>query len=121
TLKNTIVERIRATSKDGTQVPMTVIRHKDTELDGSAAVQLNGYGGFNYSDDAGWDTAAADWVRKGGIYAVANLRGGGEYGQEWYDGGRLLNKQNTFDDFAACAEKLIEKNYTKPERLSISG
>lgn len=120
-LEDCIVERIHATSKDGTQVPMTIIRHPDTKLDGSAAVKLYGYGGFNIPLTPDYSDRIAQWVRAGGIYVQANLRGGGEYGSEWYDQGRLLNKQNVFDDFAACAEKLIADHYTTPRRLVIEG
>jgi len=120
-LDDFVVERLYATSKDGTQVPMTVIRHPDTRLDGSAAVKLDGYGGFNGPLPPEYSNGIAQWVRAGGIYVQANLRGGGEYGSEWYDQGRLHNKQNVFDDFAACAEKLIADHYTSPRRLVISG
>lgn len=120
-LSDAIVERIHATSRDGTQVPMTVIRGKDTKLDGTAAVKLYGYGGFASGLTPGYSNSVYNWVKEGGVYVQANLRGGDEFGKEWYDGGRLLNKQNTFDDFAACAEKLIEDKYTKPERIAIEG
>lgn len=120
-LKDCIVERIFATSKDGTKVPMTVIRHPDTKLDGTAATLLYGYGGFNVPLEPGFSVGIARWVRAGGVYVQANLRGGGEYGQEWYDQGRRENKQNVFDDFAACAEHLIANNYTTPARLGIQG
>lgn len=116
-----VVERIHATSKDGTQVPMTVVRKKDVELDGSAATILNGYGGFDIPMTPGFRTNMLHFIEQGGVYVQANLRGGGEFGQEWYDQGRLGNKQNVFDDFAACAETLIDQNYTKPERLAIHG
>lgn len=121
TLTDCIVERIHATSKDGTKVPMTVIRHPDTKLDGTAAVKLYGYGGFNVPLGPDYSTRIASWVRAGGIYVQANLRGGGEYGSEWYDQGRKHNKQNVFDDFAACAEKLIADRYTTSKRLVIGG
>lgn len=120
-LEDCIVERIHATSADGTQIPMTIIRHPDTKLDGSAAVKLYGYGGFNIALPPAYSDNIAQWVRAGGIYAQANLRGGGEFGSQWYDQGRLHNKQNVFDDFAACAEKLIADHYTCPRRLVISG
>lgn len=120
-LKDCIVERVYATSKDGTKVPMTVIRHPDTKLDGTAATILYGYGGFNVALEPGFSPGIARWVRAGGIYVQSNLRGGGEFGQEWYDQGRRANKQNVFDDFAACAEHLIAKNYTSSKRLAIQG
>jgi len=120
-LKDCIVERIYATSKDGTKVPMTVIRRSDIELDGSAAVKLYGYGGFNVPLTPGFKPSVAHWVRAGGIYVEANLRGGGEFGREWYDQGRLHNKQNVFDDFIGCAEHLIKGKYTSKKRLAIAG
>lgn len=120
-LNDCIVERIHATSKDGTKVPMTVIRHPDTKLDGTAAVKLYGYGGFDISLTPEYDSEIMHFVKSGGIYVQANLRGGGEYGQEWYDQGRLLNKQNVFDDFIACAEHLIAEKYTSSKRLVING
>lgn len=120
-LKDCIVERVHATSKDGTKVPMTVIRHPDTKLDGTAATLLYGYGGFDVSLDPGFSPSIAQWVRAGGIYVQSNLRGGGEYGQAWYDAGRRENKQNVFDDFIACAEHLIDNGYTTNKRLAIQG
>jgi prolyl oligopeptidase len=120
-MKDCIVERRHATSKDGTQVPMTVIRAPDTKLDGTAATLLYGYGGFDNPLGPYFGPGIAQWVRSGGIYVQANLRGGGEFGQEWYDGGRLENKQNVFDDFAACAQHLVSHKYTSPKRLAIQG
>ncbi len=120
-LKDCIVERVYATSKDGTKVPMTVIRSPDTKLDGTAATLLYGYGGFNVPLEPGFSAGIAQWVRAGGIYVQANLRGGGEFGQKWYDAGRKENKQNVFDDFAACAEHLIKNNYTASKRPAIQG
>lgn len=120
-LKDCIVERIYATSKDGTKVPMTIIRHPDTKLDGTAATKLYGYGGFNVSLGPGFSNGVMNWVKNGGIYAQANLRGGGEFGKDWYDNGRLLKKQNVFDDFFACAEHLSAKKYTNNKRLVIEG
>lgn len=120
-LKDAVVERIHATSKDGTKVPMTVIRGKDTELDGSAATLMYGYGGFNSPLTPGLGFSIYNWVKEGGVFVQTNLRGGGEFGQRWYDEGRLHNKQNVFDDFAACGEELIAQGYTKPERLAIEG
>ncbi len=115
------VERLHATSKDGTKVPMWVIRPKDMPKDGSSATLLYGYGGFDVSLEPGFSYNIMHWVENGGVYVVANLRGGGEFGKPWYNGGRLKNKQNVFDDFAACAEKLIKDGYTRPERLAING
>jgi prolyl oligopeptidase len=121
TLDDCIVERIEATSKDGAKVPMTVIRDPNTKLDGTAAVKLYGYGGFNVPLGPGYSKDVVSWVRSGGIYVQANLRGGGEFGSEWYDQGRLHNKQNVFDDFAACGRELSNRDYTSPERLVIEG
>jgi prolyl oligopeptidase len=115
------VERLYATSKDGTKVPMWVIKPKDMPKDGSAATILYGYGGFNISLEPGFSYTIAHWVEQGGVYVVANLRGGGEFGKAWYEGGRLKNKQNVFDDFAACAQELIRQGYTNPKRLAIRG
>ena len=115
------VQRIFATSKDGTKVPMWVIKPKDLPMDGNAATILYAYGGFNVPLEPAFSYGIMHWVEQGGVFVVANLRGGGEFGREWYDGGRLKNKQNVFDDFAACAEKLVEDGYTKPERLAIKG
>jgi len=120
-LGDCIVERVHATSKDGTKVPMTVIRHPDTKLDGSAATILYGYGGFNVSLTPGIGSSMMHFVKSGGIYVQANLRGGGEFGEDWYNQGRRENKQNVFDDFIACAEHLQKEGYTSKERLVIRG
>lgn len=120
-LKDCIVERLHAPSKDGTLVPMTVIRHPDTKLDGTAATLLYGYGGFNIALEPGFSAGIAEWVRAGGIYVSSNLRGGGEFGAEWYEQGCREKKQNVFDDFAACAEYLAVQKYTSANRLAIQG
>lgn len=120
-LDGCIVERISAVSKDGTVIPMTVVRHPDTALDGTAALKLYGYGASNNSLGPGFSFSVLDWVKKGGIYVQANLRGGGEFGADWYDQGRMLNKINVFHDFIACAEELIKGKYTSPERQVIEG
>ena len=121
TLNDCIVERIEAVSKDGTKIPMTVIRHPDTKLDGTAALKLYGYGGFNVPLGPTYSAGIVNWVRAGGIFVQTNLRGGGEFGSEWYEGGRLDNKMNVFDDFAACGEALIQKNYTRSSRMVSAG
>lgn len=120
-LNGAVVERLYATSKDGTKVPYTVIRMPETELDGTAALKLYGYGGFNIPLGPGYSNGVAHFVKSGGIYVQANLRGGGEFGEEWYNGGRLQNKQNVFDDFAAIAEDLHARKYTSPARTVING
>ncbi|GAA5510911.1 prolyl endopeptidase [Novipirellula caenicola] len=116
-----VTEQLFATSKDGTQVPVIVTRHRDTKLDGSNRTLLYAYGGFNISLTPAFSPANAAWIENGGIYAVANLRGGGEYGREWHEAGMRLNKQNVFDDFIAAAEHLIDKGYTRSSRLAVRG
>ncbi|MDF2152656.1 prolyl oligopeptidase family serine peptidase [Vibrio sp. CAU 1672] len=108
-------------SKDGTPVPMIISYKKELKPDGSTPTMLYGYGGFNVSLPPMFSCHIANWLDLGGIYAVANLRGGGEYGKAWHDAGIQLDKQNVFDDFIAAAEYLIAENYTSPERLAIRG
>jgi prolyl oligopeptidase len=109
------------TSKDGTKIPMIITHKKGLELNGKNPTMLYGYGGFNISLTPAFSTANAIWMEQGGVYAVPNLRGGGEYGKEWHDAGIKLNKQNVFDDFIAAAEYLIEENYTSSDYLAIRG
>ena len=108
-------------SKDGTKVPMTITYKKGIELDGKNPTILYAYGGFNISLTPGFSVVTATWLENGGIYAVANLRGGGEYGKKWHDGGRKMNKKNVFNDFIAAAEYLQSNGYTSPEFTAISG
>jgi prolyl oligopeptidase len=108
-------------SKDGTRVPMFITHRKGLELNGRNPTYLYGYGGFNISLTPSFSPANAAWLAMGGVYAVANLRGGGEYGKEWHDAGRLHNRQNVFDDFIAGAEYLIRERYTSADRLGIGG
>ncbi len=108
-------------SKDGTRIPIFLTMKKGTKRDGRNPVYLYGYGGFDIPITPGYSPATAAWLEMGGIHAVANLRGGSEYGQEWYDAGRLANKQNVFDDFIAAAEFLIREQYTSTPRLAIAG
>ncbi len=108
-------------SKDGTQVPMFITHKKGLQLDGNNPTYLYGYGGFSVSLTPNFSVSRLVWMEMGGVYAVPNLRGGGEYGEEWHQAGTKLNKQNVFDDFIAAAEWLIENKYTSPEKLAIAG
>ncbi|WKW46188.1 prolyl oligopeptidase family serine peptidase [Myroides sp. JBRI-B21084] len=109
------------TSKDGTKVPMMITYKKGTELNGNNPTMLYAYGGFNISLTPSFSVANAVWLENGGVYAVANLRGGGEYGKKWHNAGTKLQKQNVFDDFIAAAEYLINEKYTSSEKLAIRG
>ncbi|MHC5200886.1 prolyl oligopeptidase family serine peptidase [Myroides sp. LJL119] len=109
------------TSKDGTKVPMIITHKKGIELNGSNPTLLYAYGGFNISLTPSFNIANAIWLENGGVYAVPNLRGGGEYGKEWHIAGTQLQKQNVFDDFIAAAEYLIKENYTSSKYLAIKG
>jgi prolyl oligopeptidase len=115
------VKQVWYASKDGTRVPMFLVHKKGLKPNGKHPTLLYGYGGFNVSLTPGFRSAAAVWVEQGGIYAVANLRGGGEFGEAWHKAGMLGKKQNVFDDFIAAAEFLIKSNYTNPSRLAIQG
>lgn len=109
------------TSKDGTKVPIIITYKKGIKLDGKNPTILYGYGGFNISITPSFSIANAVWMENGGVYAVANLRGGGEYGRKWHDAGTQLLKQNVFDDFIGAAEFLIKENYTSSDYLAIMG
>ncbi|HEY1375589.1 MAG TPA: prolyl oligopeptidase family serine peptidase [Gemmataceae bacterium] len=115
------VTRAFATSKDGTTVPLTILARKGTPRDGTAPALLTGYGGFGMSRTPHLNPAWRVWFDAGGVAAVANLRGGGEYGEAWHRAGNLTHKQNVFDDFTACARYLIDQHYTNPQRLAIEG
>ncbi len=116
-----VTEQVLYASRDGTRVPMFITRRRDIALDGSNATLLYGYGGFDISLTPAYSAAVAAWLERGGIYAVANLRGGGEYGAAWHDAGTRTRKQNVFDDFIAAAEWLIAQRYTSPAKLAIHG
>jgi prolyl oligopeptidase len=109
------------TSKDGTKIPMFITHKKGVKLDGSNPTLLYGYGGFNISLTPGFSPVNIPWLEMGGIYVVANIRGGGEYGHDWHQSGVKLKKQNVFDDFIAAAEWLVANKYTQPKKLAIQG
>lgn len=109
------------TSKDGTRVPMFIVHKKGIELNGKNPTWLYAYGGFGVNLTPSFITSSIVWLENGGIYAQPNLRGGGEYGEKWHDAGRLMNKQNVFDDFIAAAEYLIANKYTSSQYLAIAG
>ena len=115
------IEQLWATSADGAKVPMQVCHEKGMELDGDNPLLLDGYGGFNVIHTPFWHEAIAGWLKSGGVFVFANLRGGGELGEQWHRAGMRENKQNSFDDFIAVAEFLIERGYTSKERLAIRG
>jgi prolyl oligopeptidase len=115
------VEQVFYNSKDGQRVPMFIAHRKGVIADANRPTLLYGYGGFNVSQTPTFAITRLAWMEMGGVYAVANLRGGGEYGEEWHQAGTKLQKQNVFDDFIAAAEYLIRENYTRPERLAIFG
>ena len=115
------VKQVWYESKDKTKIPMFLVYKKDIKLDGSNPTFLTGYGGFNVSLTPGFSSLAAYWAESGGVYAVPNLRGGGEFGEKWHKAGMLANKQNVFDDFISAAEWLIKQKYTSTSKLAISG
>ncbi len=118
---NYVSNQVFYTSKDGTKVPMIITHKKGLKLDGSNPTILYGYGGFNVSLTPSFSVSRAVWMQMGGVYAVANLRGGGEYGKKWHQAGIQMNKQNVFDDFIAAGEYLINEKYTSSVRLAING
>jgi prolyl oligopeptidase len=115
------VIRVSAVSKDGTHVPMNIIRKKGTKLDGSNPVLLYGYGGYGIAETPNFSERRRIWLDHGGVWVVANLRGGSEFGESWHEQGQFTKKQNVFDDFIACAEYLIKSKYTSPDKLAIEG
>jgi prolyl oligopeptidase len=115
------VTREFATSKDGTKVPLNIVRRKGTKLDGNNPTLLYGYGGYSISMSPNFDFTRRLWFDRGGVYVVANVRGGGEFGEDWHKAGNLTKKQNVFDDFAVAAEYLIKEKWTRPEKLALLG
>lgn len=115
------VRQVWYSSKDGTKVPMFLVHKKGLQPDGKRPVLLYGYGGFNVSQTPRFNSSAAVWAEQGGVFALANIRGGGEFGEAWHKAGMLDKKQNVFDDFIAAADWLIKNKYTNPSRLAIQG
>jgi prolyl oligopeptidase len=114
-------QQVFYSSKDGTRVPLYIVARKGTQLDGSNPTILYGYGGFNISMEPAFSPGIAGWLEMGGVYAMPNLRGGGEYGRAWHEGGMKTHKQNVFDDFIGAAEYLVAQHWTSPKHLAIRG
>ena len=114
-------ERVFATAKDGTKIPISIAYRKDLKRDGSAPLLLQGYGAYGYANDVDFSTERLPLLERGVVIALAHVRGGGELGKTWHDGGRLANKANTFSDFVSCAETLIAQKYTRADKLAITG
>ncbi len=115
------VKQVKYKSKDGTEIPMFVVHKKGLKMDGTNPTLLYGYGGFNVSLTPGFSVARVAWLEMGGVFAVANLRGGGEYGKDWHESAIVAKRQNAFDDFIGAAEYLISAKYTSPKKLAIQG
>jgi prolyl oligopeptidase len=115
------VVREMAVSKDGTKIPVNILMRKGTKRDGSNPVLLNGYGGYGVNEQPYFSERNRVWLDAGGIFAVANLRGGGEFGEAWHLAGNLTKKQNVFDDMIGAAQHLVDRGYTKPARLAAIG
>jgi oligopeptidase B len=116
-----VCERLWATASEGVRVPISLVRRRDTPVDGTAPAELYGYGAYEISIEAGFRISLLSLLDRGFVYAIAHVRGGGEMGRAWYDSGRLEHKTNTFTDFIACAEELIARGYTRPDRLGARG
>jgi prolyl oligopeptidase len=116
-----VTQRVFYKSADGTRIPMFITHRKDLVKDGNNPAMVYAYGGFSISSRPGFSPGVIAWMEQGGIYALANLRGGGEYGEKWHDAGKLEKKQNVFDDFIAAAEYLVAEKYTSPSKLAIRG
>jgi prolyl oligopeptidase len=115
------VEQVFYAGKDGTRIPLFLAHRKDVTPNGDRPVLLYGYGGFNVSQRPSFSISKLAWMELGGVYAVANIRGGGEYGEEWHAAGTKLRKQTVFDDFIAAAEHLVKSGWTRPQRLAVNG
>lgn len=115
------VVREFCTSKDGTSVPLNIVRRKGTALNGKNPTILTAYGGFGLINSPAFDPEIRPWLDAGGVFAVANIRGGGEFGEEWHASGSVIHRQNSYDDFIACAEHLIKAGFTNPSKLGIEG
>jgi prolyl oligopeptidase len=118
---NLVVKQVFYRSKDGTSVPMFIAHRKDLITNGQNPVQLYGYGGFNVAQQPAFSVPVLVWLEMGGVYAMANLRGGSEYGEAWHEAGTKLKKQNVFDDFIAAAQYLVTQKYTSPKKIAIRG
>lgn len=114
-------ERIFAKASDGAEIPISIVYKKGMKRDGSAPIHLTGYGAYGSSSQPTFSSARLSYLNRGVAFAIAHVRGGADMGREWYDGGKLMNKKNSFTDFIACAEQLIKQNYTSKEKLTISG
>jgi len=114
-------EEVKAKSADGTMVPLSIVHQRGLKMDGSHPTLLHGYGSYGYTYDPAFDPTSLAWLERGGVVAVAHIRGGGEYGEDWHNGGRKGTKKNTITDFLACAQYLIDHRYTSPQHLAGEG
>lgn len=114
-------EEVKAKTSDGTMVPLSIIHKRGLKMDGTHPTLLHGYGSYGITYDPGFDPTSLAWLERGGVVAVAHIRGGGEYGEEWHNGGRKSTKKNTITDFVACAQYLIDHKYTSPKHLAGEG